>query len=163
ETWVAVRRVVFRWSRGSLAPSRVWGAPLTPSTRSPRPRPLCRGSPLSPWRRGGRCCFPPRIFCALRPSPVGLCARVPARAALRPRPAAGRTGHRVLDAHLPSTAAGDLVEGDLQLHLGVSAGSGSPPPSDRTASEEVLEEGPAEASGPPEERLEEIAAENVFD
>src|SRR5204863_511181 len=44
-----------------------------------------------------------------------------------------------------------------------SAGSGSPPPSGGTASEEVFEEGTADASGPAEERLEEIAAEDVLD
>src|SRR3989449_1342726 len=82
---------------------------------------------------------------------------------LGPRPSARGTGHRILDRDLFAPASGHVLERDLEVHPGVPTRRRSPPSSDRTASEEILEQSPTEAARPAEDRLEEIRPKNVLD
>src|SRR5436309_2355017 len=133
---------------------------LTRTSWSPRPCPWNRGSP-----------FPRRRSVVWVWTPAGTRRRVvpSARRAcyealpLGPGPPACGTGHRVLDGDLFAAAPGHVLERDLEVHPGVPTWRRPPPSSDRTASEEILEQSPAEAARPAEDRLEEIRPKNVLD
>ena len=84
--------------------------------------------------------------------------------ALRPRTPACRAGHRIVDRELLPAALRDLVEGELHLDAGVATRRRPPATADRGATpEELLEQGAAEPARGPEDRFEEVPAENVFD
>ena len=69
-----------------------------------------------------------------------------------------------MDRELLPAALRDLVEGELHLDAGVATRRRPPATADRGATpEELLEQGAAESARSPEDRFEEIPAENVFD
>src|SRR5207247_7694157 len=84
--------------------------------------------------------------------------------ALRSGPAAGRTRHRIVDRDLSASPSSDLREAQLELHARIAARRRPATPTHRApTAEELLEQGPAEAPAAPEERLEQVSAEDVLD
>src|SRR5436309_3493141 len=127
---------------------------MTWTSWSPRPAPWNRGSPFPRSRRTVPVWIPAGIRNRLVPSRVGTSTSAPSAAWTK----------EIGSSYTISSPSRALREAQLELHARIAARRRPATPTHRApTAEELLEQGPAEAPAAPEERLEQVSAEDVLD